>query len=109
MKMSQDVLATIEIAKSKGKGSASVDIVEKACTPRRPGYAADLRDENLQKYGLAVDLTEQVGFGRVTGKPSSCGMSYRNNPPEFFTLPDFNIIQMPIGAIVQWCVGGGRE
>lgn len=88
MKVSQDVLATIEIAKSKGKKPASVDIVERACTPRRAGYAQDLRDENLAAKGLQVDLTEQVGFGRPTGLTGGCAMSYRGQSAQFFSLPD---------------------
>lgn len=104
MILNQLVLATVKIVKAKGKKSISQPLVEKECTPLRPGYVADLRDAGLVAagYPLADVIVDQVGFNPTTFG-ASCGVTY-NNPTkvELFSFPDPNPIMMPLGKIVQW-------
>lgn len=53
----QPVMWTLNV--KENSGAADPDLEERACTPLRPAYAADLRDESLAAAGAADKLTSE--------------------------------------------------
>ena len=98
----QDKLATIKLVRGSKNAILSQPLVDEACTPRRAGYAADLRDANLlaNNYSLSSIFAESVAFSG-TNLTSSCGVRYNDGPNMLFT-PDAEPILMPLGRVVQW-------
>ena len=74
------------------------ELVEESCTPRRPSYAVDIRDEALAKAGYTRGIVEQgVVFGGQLINGVQCQVNGEN-----FTFPDPNPLVMPLGKIVEW-------
>ena len=98
----QDKLATIKLVRGSKNAILSQPLVDEACTPRRAGYAADLRDANLlaHNYSLSDIVRDTVTFS-VEGLQASCGVKYNGGPNEIFDAAAEPIL-MPLGKIVSW-------
>lgn len=88
----QDTLANIQV----DSGSPDAAIAQKSCTPRRPDYAADLRDANLAASNAANKI---VYDRRATFADSPIGCTIGG---EKFSFPDPAPLQAPLGNIVEW-------
>ncbi|GAB4816408.1 hypothetical protein N2152v2_003454 [Parachlorella kessleri] len=94
----QPVVATIEVqaaqARSKRPEQSVPDL--KGCTPLRPAYAPDLRDEAMQAHN-ASDLlvTQNVSF--ILSQGFGCLVNGKN-----FSLPDPQPVELPLGKVVHW-------
>lgn len=85
-------LATLRVA----SGKTEPKLEAKACTPLRPSYAPDLRDDAIKKTNAKVvdDL-----FPDFSPAPPGCSMSGTN-----FTFPEPNPYKMEIGKVIQWSI-----
>lgn len=98
-KIIDQTIATILVEERDGKRDD--DLVTKQCTPLRPAYAADLRNENLvRQNAIGALVADPVpNFDR---NPLGCtlgGMPW--------TFPDPAPFVMPIGSVMQWVNMGG--
>ena len=111
MLITQKTLATIKLVRGAKNAVLSQPLVDEACTPRRAGYAADLRDANLlaNNYSLSSIFAESVAFSG-TNLTSSCGVRYNDGPNMIFT-PDAEPILMPLGKVCCccWLAGGDKK
>ena len=79
---------------------ADQNLASKACTPLRPAYAADIRDESLKAFNVSVHhdpfptFTDPTASNPYTG----CAMS-----GELFNTSQ-NPYILPIGKVVEWSV-----
>jgi FtsP/CotA-like multicopper oxidase with cupredoxin domain len=91
-------IAGIVVEESEGKDDA---LVSKQCTPLRPAYAADLRNENLVRHNAlrALILDPVPNFDR---NPLGCTMGGME-----FAYPDPAPFVMRIGSVTQWVNMGG--
>lgn len=92
----QSTVATIEIEAGKGKNHAALK--PRSCTPLRPSYAADLRNESL----AAADAFNKVFYDRRPNfypNAANTGCTIGNKS---FTFPDSNPLRVPLGKIVEW-------
>ena len=119
----QDVLWTIELTQPLPypPGAPLISpIAERACTPLRPGYAADLRDANIAAANATAKLTSiNLAYGGLNFNVTPPGLpkeafyyacAYTNNASEAgtpFVFPDPSPIQLELGKIVQVGVGRG--
>eukprot|EP00775_Hariotina_reticulata_P004449 gene4449-4705_t len=116
----QDVLATIIILPATPSSGIDpvlqANITERKCTPRRPPYAADMRDESLaaNNYNTSEIASFTSGFkGQLLPKwlnasvgPSDlflwgCGILKEDGQYHTFSLPDEMPWVMELGKIVQ--------
>lgn len=93
----QDVVMTIVMKKGKTEGS----LKERACTPLRPDYAPDLRDEALEEAGNPPMYNMSNSFAQYYGYGYGCVVSKGQNRKAFM-LPDPDPIIMPLGQVVEW-------
>ncbi|KAF8065746.1 yipf1 [Scenedesmus sp. PABB004] len=113
----QDKIFTIKLtARPPGVPKVlTAPLVERACTPLRPAYATDLRDEALKaaRYDPADIYAYTLGFGAIflpnTPEPQelfaiACGVTSGDDRDavETFSLPDSNPLTLPLGKVVQW-------
>ena len=91
------------IARLVVKESAGADeaLVSKRCTPLRPAYAADLRNENLVRHNALRSLIMDPvpNFDR---NPDGCTIGGAG-----FSFPDPAPFVMRIGSVTQWPNMGG--
>ncbi len=91
------------IARLVVKESAGADeaLVSKGCTPLRPAYAADLRNENLVRHNALRSLIMDPvpNFDR---NPDGCTIGGAG-----FSFPDPAPFVMRIGSVTQWPNMGG--
>ncbi|KAF8065748.1 hypothetical protein HT031_002808 [Scenedesmus sp. PABB004] len=118
----QDKIFTIKLT-ARPPGVPAVltkPLVERACTPLRPAYATDLRDEALKaarapraaaRYDPANVYAYTVGFDNFylpnTPEPKelftiACTVSGSDGEPKTFSVPDSNPLPLPLGKVVQW-------
>ncbi len=100
----QDVLATIVLS---GPSVATDPVLTgnlaiRACTPRRPAYATDLRNPALAAAGYPLgDLVRtNLGFNE-NNMPSGCNVNF-DGTDQYFKFPDSNPITMPLGKVIEW-------
>lgn len=92
----QQKLLTISVTE---KTDEDGDLADKACTPLRASYAADLRDAALSKHGVTPMVDERPTFSQQGGN-LGCTMSGQN----------FSSTQVPydleIGKVIEWQFAG---
>ena len=93
----QSVVATIEI---ESGGTPGPDLTPRKCTPLRPNYAADLRDEARIKAN-ALDKIYYEPRATFGGNRVGCNIGGQN-----FTFPDPEPLLMPLGKVSEWRVYG---
>ena len=93
----QTVVATVEIEAGGTPGNV---LVQRACTPLRPSYAADMRDEAVAAAGVA----DKIFFDpRATYGANNVGCTING---QNFTYPDPFPLLLPLGSITEWWVYG---
>lgn len=94
-------VASIVVETSDDSGGKDAALVDKQCTPLRPAYAADLRNENLVEQNAVGALVADLvpNFDRV---PDGCMMGGK-----LFEFPDPEPFVMRIGSVTQWVNMGG--
>ena len=97
----QTTVATIEIEEG---GQPGPDIKPRSCTPLRPAYAADMRDEAIKAAGATDKIFRDPSMTFGLNLTSGCSIGgqglFTRNP---------NPITLPIGSIVEWEVFGQLE
>jgi len=91
-------IATLVVEESERKDAA---LISKQCTPLRPAYAADLRNENLVRQNAVGSLIMDPvpNFDR---NPLGCTIGGKA-----WTFPEPEPFEMRIGSVVQWVKMGG--
>ncbi|KAI8476535.1 MAG: hypothetical protein J3K34DRAFT_516425 [Monoraphidium minutum] len=92
----QDVLASITM-KGPGKKALQQALPEESCTPRRPAYAADLRDAALAAAGVDVSGVPVTDVEFTFSRGFSCEVNGQQ-----FIFPDPAPLVLPLGKVAQW-------
>jgi len=79
---------------------AGQGLLPKACTPLRPAYAADIRDESLKAFNISVHHDPVPTFTDPTASNPYTGCSMSG---ELFNTSQ-NPYILPIGKLVEWSV-----
>ncbi|GAB4816399.1 hypothetical protein N2152v2_003445 [Parachlorella kessleri] len=91
--LAQPVVLTMEIEAAQGSDQPTPDL--RGCTPLRPTYAPDLRDEALQAHNaMALLVNHSLAFTFEQG--FGCLVNGKN-----FSLPDPAPVDLPIGKVVH--------
>lgn len=91
-------IATLVVEESERKDAA---LISKQCTPLRPAYAADLRNENLVRQNAVGSLIMDP-VPNFDSNPLGCTIGGKA-----WTFPEPEPFEMRIGSVVQWVKMGG--